>query len=243
MNALMNWSGGKDSSLALYHVLNEGNFNIDYLLTSINEKYQRISMHGVREELLQQQAKSIGLPLRKLIIPEMPSMEDYNRIMHKELKHAQSQGITHSIFGDIFLEDLRKYREDKLQEVGLKGVFPLWQQDTRALIMEFLNLGFRTVVTCVNDKYLNQSFVGREIDVDFINDLPDNVDPCGENGEFHTFVFDGPIFQHKIQFDLGEKVHRRYNPTNESEDDNCVSDNNAPFSNGFWYCDLIPKEN
>lgn len=235
----MNWSGGKDSSLALFRILQEGKFDVDYLLTSINAQFKRISMHGVRVELLEEQANSIGLPLRKLLIPEMPTMEDYDRIMKTELEYAEQQGVTHSIFGDIFLEDLRKYREDKLSEVGLKGVFPLWKRDTMELIHEFLDLGFKTITTCVNEKYLDQSFVGREIDLNFLKDLPRNVDPCGENGEFHTFVFDGPIFKRPINFKVGEKVYRTYMSSSNSNSDNDCNPND-PYSFGFWYCDLLP---
>src|SRR6476619_26717 len=155
------------------------------LLTSVNQQYQRISMHGVRVELLRMQAESIGLPLIKLEMPEMPTMEVYEKIMEVALKDLKSEGATDSIFGDIFLEDLRKYREDKLKMLDLKGVFPLWKISTTQLIHEFIDSGFKTIITCVNEKYLNKSFAGRMIDKDFLNDLPPGVDPCGENGEFH----------------------------------------------------------
>jgi uncharacterized protein (TIGR00290 family) len=241
--AIFNWSSGKDSALALYKILQEEEYDIVGLLTSINTQYQRISMHGVRVALLEAQAKSIGLPLHKLEIPEMPTMEVYDEVMKSKMLELQSAGVTHSVFGDIFLEDLRKYREEKLAVAGIEGVFPLWKKDTSALIQEFLSLGFKTIVTCVNERYLDQSFVGRIIDEQFINDLPDNVDVCGENGEFHTFTFDGPIFSQPIAFEIGEIVHRKYERP-KTESSNTACNNNADttaFDYGFWYCDLIPK--
>lgn len=241
--AIFNWSSGKDSALALYKILQEEQYDIIGLLTSISTQYQRISMHGVRVVLLEAQAKSIGLPLHKLEIPEMPTMEVYDEVMKSKMLELQSAGVTHSVFGDIFLEDLRKYREEKLAIAGIEGVFPLWKKDTSALIQEFLSLGFKTIVTCVNERYLDQSFVGRIIDEQFIKDLPDNVDVCGENGEFHTFTFDGPIFSQPIAFEIGEIVHRKYErPKTESSNTACNNTTDATaFDYGFWYCDLIPK--
>lgn len=240
--AIFNWSGGKDSSLCLYHVLKNQDYAIQCLLTSVSETYQRISMHGVRVELLDIQAERLGLPLIKLQIPDMPSMEVYEQVMQAALKDLQAQGASVSIFGDIFLEDLRQYREQKLAEVGLKGVFPLWNRPTKDLIREFIALGFKTITTCVNEKYLDESFVGRIIDEDFLNDLPDTVDPCGENGEFHTFVFDGPLFSKPILFEKGEVVYRKYTPQPKNDDDtyDCNADDTSPYQYGFWYCDLIP---
>jgi uncharacterized protein (TIGR00290 family) len=232
--ALFNWSSGKDSALALYKTLNEEKFEVTSLFTSINKEFQRISMHGVHISLLEKQAESLGLSLIKMELPKEPSMEEYREIMSKKMNEIKSQGITHSIFGDIFLEDLRKYREDQLQTIGMEGIFPLWKIDTTNLIHEFLDLGFKTIVTCVNEMYLDKSFAGRIIDKDFINDLPENVDPCGENGEFHTFTFDGPIFKNPIQFEIGEIVKKTYpkpksNPDDQDED------------YIFWFCDLISK--
>jgi uncharacterized protein (TIGR00290 family) len=232
--AIFNWSSGKDSALALYKILNEGQFEVTSLLTSINKEFQRISMHGVHVSLLEKQAESLGFPLIKMELPKEPSMEEYREIMSKTMNAIQSQGVSHSIFGDIFLEDLRKYREDQLQAIGMEGVFPLWKIDTTDLIHEFLNLGFRTIVTCVNETYLDKSFVGRIIDKDFIKDLPENVDPCGENGEFHTFTFDGPIFKNPIQFEVGEIVKKTY-PKPKSDG----SEGNGEYV--FWFCDLISK--
>ena len=241
--ALFNWSSGKDSALALYKVLKNPEFEITCLLTSVNQEFQRISMHGVRVELLEQQAKSIGLPLEIMQIPEMPTMEVYESVMRETLSKLKKQGITNSIFGDIFLEDLRKYREDKLAEIGFNGIFPLWKIPTHELIHEFISLGFKTIVVCVNERFLDKSFVGRIIDQDFIHDLPENVDVCGENGEFHTFTFDGPIFSKPIDFDIGEIVYRKYEKPKEKESSNTACDTNTSgvFDYGFWYCDLVAK--
>lgn len=236
--AIFNWSSGKDSALALYKIQQQDEYEITTLLTSVSEQYQRISMHGIRVELLEKQVESIGLPLTKMIIPEMPTMEIYDEVMKKTLLEFQEKGIEYSIFGDIFLEDLRKYREDKLALANFKGVFPLWEKDTKELIHEFLELGFKTIIVCVNEKYLDKSFAGRIIDENFLNDLPENVDPCGENGEFHTFTFDGPIFTKPIAFEIGEIVYKKYEPTKSSDTDVCKTDD-SPYQYGFWYCDLI----
>ncbi|MEB2776955.1 diphthine--ammonia ligase [Algoriphagus sp. D3-2-R+10] len=240
--ALFNWSGGKDSALTLYKLQQSQEVEIACLLTSISQKYQRISMHGVRVDLLEAQTEQIGIPLVKMEVPDMPSMTVYEETMRNMLSELKKEGITASVFGDIFLEDLRTYRENKLAELDLTGVFPLWKQPTDLLIQEFLDLGFKTITTCVNEKYLDKSFVGRVIDEDFLKDLPANVDPCGENGEFHTFVYDGPIFSKPINFEKGEVVLRKYEaPKTEDDADQCFSkEKEDPTHYGFWYCDLIP---
>lgn len=230
--ALFNWSSGKDSAFALYKILQEEKYDISALLTSINKEFQRISMHGVHVSLLEKQAENLGIPLIKMELPKEPSMEEYRQIMTKTMTGIQAKGVTYSIFGDIFLEDLRKYREDQLNAIGMKAVFPLWKHNTSELIHEFLDLGFKTIVTCVNGSYLDKSFAGRIIDQKFIDDLPENVDPCGENGEFHTFTFDGPIFKKPVQFEIGETVKKTYSKpktTSEEQDEEYV----------FWFCDLL----
>ncbi|CEJ70868.1 ATP-binding region [Chryseobacterium oranimense G311] len=232
--AVFNWSSGKDSALALYKIQQENKNEITTLLTTINKEFQRISMHGVHVSLLEKQAESMGIPLIKMELPKEPSMEEYRDIMSKTMTDIQSLGITRSVFGDIFLEDLRQYREDQLKAIGMEAVFPLWKQNTTDLIHEFLNLGFKTIVTCVNETYLDKSFAGRIIDRDFINDLPENVDPCGENGEFHTFTFDGLIFKAPVHFEIGDTVKKTYpkpKASPEEEDGEYV----------FWFCDLILK--
>lgn len=240
--ALFNWSSGKDSALALYKILQNPDYKIECLLTSVNKQYQRISMHGVRVNLLEAQAESIGIPLKIMEIPEMPTMEVYEEVMTQTLSELKNNGITHSVFGDIFLEDLRQYRENQLTKIDFKGVFPIWKTPTKDLIQEFISLGFKTIVVCVNEKYLDKSFVGRIIDQDFINDLPENVDVCGENGEFHTFAFDGPIFSKPIDFEIGEIVYRKYEKTKtDSSNSACDTNDETAFDFGFWYCDLIKK--
>ncbi|KOP38942.1 diphthine--ammonia ligase [Flavobacterium sp. WLB] len=238
---LFNWSSGKDSALTLYKILQNSEFKIECLLTSVNQQYQRISMHGVRVELLQAQAESIGIPLKIMQVPEMPTMEVYETVMTETLTELKNQGIMYSVFGDIFLEDLRKYREEQLARIGFEGVFPIWKIPSLDLIQEFISLGFKTIVVCVNERYLDKSFVGRIIDQDFINDLPENVDVCGENGEFHTFTFDGPIFSKPIDFEIGEIVYRKYEKPKTQDSSSKACDTNAAdaFDFGFWYCDLI----
>lgn len=241
--ALFNWSSGKDSALALYKILADKEFEISCLFTSVNQQLQRVSMHGIRIELVEAQAKSINLPLEIVQMPEMPTMEAYEEMMREKLNILKAKGISHSVFGDIFLEDLRKYREDKLAEMGFEGVFPLWKTPTRDLIEEFIALGFKTIVVCVNERFLDKSFVGRIIDQQFIDDLPKDVDVCGENGEFHTFTFDGPIFSKPIDFQIGEIVYRKYEKP-EKEDSSktaCDTSSSDAFDYGFWYIDLLMK--
>lgn len=239
IKSIFNWSGGKDSSLTLYHILREGKYDVKALMTTVNTKHDRISMHGVRRELLYAQGKSIGIPVKEIRLPEMPSMSAYDEIMKNALTDLKKQEITHSIFGDIFLEDLREYRENKLNEVGLKGYFPLWKRDTTELVHEFIDLGFKTVVVCAKSELLGEDFTGRVIDKNFLKDLPNGVDPCGENGEFHTFVFDGPIFKEPIKYTLGEKVFREYKAP-ENKEDKCFSNSDNRKPSGFYFCDLIP---
>ena len=241
--AIFNWSGGKDSSLCLHRLLKTNEYDIQYLLTSVNTRFQRISMHGVRESLLERQSASIGIPLHKLMVPEMPSMEMYDHMMARALREFKKEGIDYSIFGDIFLEDLKKYREEKLTQVNMRGIFPIWKISTDQLIREFIDLGFKAVLVCINERYLDKSFAGRPIDKDFLKDLPKNVDPCGENGEYHSFVYDGPIFQTPISFQMGEVVYRNYRPAESNVDANdnlCPSSSVLNFDTGFWYCDLLP---
>lgn len=227
---LMNWSGGKDSALALYHVLHDARYEVAHLLTSVNAHYQRVSMHGVRVALLEAQAARIGLPLTRLELPEAPDMADYERLMTAALAPSLARGIRHAVFGDIFLEDLRTYREQQLARVGMTGVFPLWQRSSADILREYLALGFRAIIVCVNARYLDESFCGRLLDENFLRDLPPGVDACGENGEYHSFVFDAPYFSSPIPFRKGDVVRRTYP---------------APAGGGeaaFWYCDLLPEE-
>ena len=191
-----------------------------------NQKYpysaNRVSIHGVDEILLDRQADAVGLELEKLFIPENCSDEDYDRLMRRMLEKYSEKGVSAAVFGDIFLEDLRKYRTEKLSLVNMDALFPLWGQDTGELAEEFIALGFKAIVTCVDTEFLDKKFTGREFDRKFLSDLPDSVDPCGENGEFHTFAYDGPIFSEPIPYRKGRIVLREER---------------------FSYCDLVPLEN
>ena len=202
--AIFNWSGGKDSAFALYKILKDNIYEVEGLVTTISHQYKRISMHGVREALLDLQVESIGIPLEKLWLPDVASMEVYEEIMTKKMEDMKARQIEHAIYGDIFLEDLKKWREDQLAKLGIKGVFPLWKKNPRKLVNEFIDLGFKTIVVSVDTKYLDESFVGQVIDHDFLKRLPSYVDPCGENGEFHSFVYDGPGFSRAIAIKRGE---------------------------------------
>lgn len=252
--AYFNWSTGKDSALALYKILESKEYEVGTLLTNVNGEFGRVSMHGLREELLDAQAKEIGLPLQKIHFPGDVTMSLYDKIMKEAMQEILEKKYEFAVFGDIFLEDLKAYRDSKLSEVGLTGVYPLWKKDTKALLQEFLSLGFKAITVCINAKLLGEEFVGRIIDQSFIDDLPEGIDICGENGEFHTFVFDGPIFKNPVEFEVGEKVLRIYKANTDESQDNCQNysdDKNEDcykskksqqsWDSGFWYCDLIPK--
>lgn len=222
-----NWSSGKDSALALYYLLQDKNYSVDSLLTSVNSHYDRVSMHGLRKELLLQQIETIGIPGTTIELPLQPTNEEYETIMKNKIQELIDEGYTTAAFGDIFLEDLKVYREKQLEPYGIKAVFPLWKKDTKELLKEFIDLGFKTITVCVNGTKLDKSFVGRVIDHDFINELPDDVDPCGENGEFHTFCFNAPYFKKTVEFTIGETIYREYD--------------NHGTKTGYWFCDLIPQ--
>src|SRR3984957_6150496 len=202
------WSGGKDSAMALHALLQDPQMRVVALLTTVTEAYDRISMHGVRRELLQQQAQSIGLPLHEVFIPPECVNSIYEARMEAALRMHFANGVRKVAFGDIFLEDLRAYREKNLARIGMTALFPIWKRDSRELIDSFHALGFRSIAVCVNPKVLDRSFAGRGLDVSFFADLPAHADCCGENGEFHTFAFDGPIFKGAEGFQLGDGVER-----------------------------------
>lgn len=216
---LMSWSSGKDCAIALHRLINSDEYEVAALLTTVTEDYDRISMHGVRRILLEQQAESIGLPLEKVLIPRDSSNETYESRMLAMLDRQKAAGVTAVAFGDIFLEDLRQYREDKLTTGGMEAVFPIWKADTKELAHRFVNLGFKAIITCVDTQTCDGKFAGRVYDEQLLSELPTNVDPCGENGEFHSFVYDGPIFARPVLFERGEVVLR---------------------DNRFNFCDLIP---
>lgn len=202
------WSGGKDSAMALYTLLQRTDIQIAALLTTVTETYERISMHGVRRELLQRQAQSLGLPLHEVRIPPQCVNAIYEARMEEALRGYLRKGVSKVAFGDIFLEDLRAYREKNLMRIGMTAIFPIWKRDTRELVRSFHANRFRAVAVSIDPKILAPSFAGRELDESFFRDLPPEADPCGENGEFHTFVFDGPIFKFPIPIRTGEVVHR-----------------------------------
>jgi len=213
------WSGGKDSALALYEVLKSGSYEALELLTTVTKDYDRISIHGVRRVLLEQQAKALRIPLEEMFITKSASDAEYESELLKTLKRHRDNGIFSVVFGDIFLEDVRKYREQILAKAGMNGIFPLWKRDTKDLARTFINLGFKAIITSIDSNVLGKDFAGREYEEKFLSDLPANVDPCGENGEFHSFVYDGPIFRERVLFTKGEVVLR---------------------DNRFYYCDLVP---
>ncbi|MCS6968936.1 MAG: diphthine--ammonia ligase [Cytophagales bacterium] len=224
---LLSWSGGKDSALALY-LLKKQQLEVEGLLTCINAHCHRITMHGVRQELLYQQALSLGIPLHLINLPENPTNLQYEQAFREQLTYLKTLGFSRLAFGDIFLQDLRQYREQLLQPLSIEAIFPLWGKNTFQLIEHFLNLGFKAIVVCANASLLDKSFVGRVIDKNFVKELPKNVDVCGENGEFHTFCYDGPLFCNPVKFVVGQTVLRQYQQGN--------------LCSSFWFCDLLPYE-
>jgi len=240
------WSGGKDSALALYKLMQAGRYEVVSLLTTCNEHFQRVSMHGVRLELLEQQARAIGLPLETVFVSRRSSNDEYQQKMAECLLALKSRGVTGCVFGDIFLEDLRRWREENLARIGLRGLFPIWKVDSRELVREFIALGFGSVICCVNDAYLDETALGRNIDSEFINSLPADVDPCGENGEFHSFAFAGPIFRQPVKFKVGEKIYRpveQTHPGSAPHPSPVCPMPGARLTKGFWFCDLLSDGN
>jgi len=217
---LVSWSGGKDSCMALREILGDPGLRVEALLTTITRDYDRVSMHGVRRALVERQADSLGISLHQIPISNSATNVEYEMRMAEAFAIYRERGTNRVAFGDLFLEEIRAYRERLLTAQGMHGIYPVWGRDTLALIREFIRQGFKTAVVCVDPKQLDPSFLGRVIDEDFLSRLPTGVDPCGENGEFHTFVFDGPIFRYPIKLGLGEKVCR----------------------DSFWFCDLLPLD-
>jgi len=206
--AIVSFSSGKDSAYALHLARRAGELDIVGILTTVTAAFDRVAMHGVREMLLERQAAELGLPCYKVPIPSPCPNDVYEAAMERAVLQAKSEGVSHFVFGDLFLEDIRKYREERLAPAGIAAVFPLWQRDTRVLAEEMVTAGLRAVVTCVDPRKLARSFAGRVFDARFLADLPAGVDPCGENGEFHTFVTDGPMFRRPIAVRAGEVVER-----------------------------------
>lgn len=212
------WSGGKDSALALHELRQSPEFEVVALLTTVTRDFDRISMHGVRRELLLRQAAEIGLPVDEVWITTGASNAEYEEQMGRQLQSYYDRGIRHVAFGDIFLEDLREYREKNLAKLGMSALFPIWKRDTRELVRTFIDSGFRSITCCIDGRHLADSFAGRVIDDEFVRNLPAAVDPCGENGEFHSFTFAGPVFRQTIPVKTGE-LRRQ---------------------DSFLFCDLIP---
>ncbi|GEN46211.1 Dph6-related ATP pyrophosphatase [Alkalibacillus haloalkaliphilus] len=199
-------SGGKDSMLALHRIMQRDDVFVDRLITTVNEAYNRTSVHGNREELLEMQAEALNLPLQKIYLPESPSNEQYNEAMVNAFKEAEADGITHIVYGDINLADVKAFREQQLEGMDLEAIFPLWLESTNELIDEFLQLRYQTLITTIDPSRVPAKFLGAFLDRETINALPDEVDICGENGEFHTFVVDGPLFKKPLQVKLGDEV-------------------------------------
>jgi len=217
--AWLAWSTGKDSAWALHTIRQSGDFEIVALLTTVNREHQRVAMHGVRESLLEAQAAAAALPLVKVMIPSPCSNEIYEKTMGDAMLRARAEGVSHVVFGDLFLEDIRSYREKQLASCGVTPVFPLWQRDTRRLAEEMIAGGLSAYLTCIDPRKLDGEFAGRRFDDRLLKELPSSVDPCGENGEFHTFACAGPMFRSTIAVAVGEIVKR----------------------DGFVFADLIPN--
>jgi len=207
---LVAWSGGKDSALALQEVLRDERYRVVALVTTVTAGYERISMHGVRRGLLHRQARALDLPLEEVVISPHAANEEYERHMEAALTAARARfpGLDAVVFGDLFLADIRAYRERMLARIGMRGLFPLWLRDTRALAADFVRQGYKAVLVCVDSHALPRSFAGREFDTALLGDLPSGIDPCGENGEFHTFLYAGPILRAPILHRRGEIVVR-----------------------------------
>lgn len=216
----LSWSGGKDSALALWALRSERDAWPRALITTVTEGYERISMHGVRRELLATQAESLGVPLVEVRIPPGCVNEVYEQRMADAFASQPLSAVQAVAFGDLFFEDVRAYREQRLSAAGRRGLFPLWRRDTMVLAHRFIEAGFRAILVCVDPRYLPASFAGRAYDEQLLADLPAGVDPCGENGEFHTFVHAGPIFAEPIACETGEVVERE----------------------GFIFCDVLPAQ-
>jgi uncharacterized protein (TIGR00290 family) len=217
---VLSWSGGKDSAMALDTLRKDPEIEITALLTTVTAEYERISMHGVRRPLLEAQAAAAGLPLDVIEIPPAASNGIYESKMEAACLRYKDLGVSAIAFGDLYLADVRKYREDNLAKVGLLPLFPVWGIPTQKMSRAIIDGGFRAVLTCVDTRVLDSSFAGREYDNALLDDLPPGIDPCAENGEFHTFVYQGPIFSKPVRFSRGEKILR---------------------DQRFMYCDLIPE--
>src|SRR5688572_30067280 len=231
----ISWSGGKDSAFALYKILLSGEYEIASLHTVFNEETKCVGLHGVHEEMIERQAEQLDIPLIKLYLTSSEEHEVYTRLMKSFYRQCARDAIEGIVFGDIFLEDLKKFREDLLQESGVNPIFPLWKINSSVLIDDFINTGFKTILCSANADYFSKDDLGRVMDFKFILDLPADVDPCGENGEFHTFVFDGPMFRKPIDFRLREVLLKKYSYQKKNEDGTIEK-----LESSFWFQDFVP---
>jgi uncharacterized protein (TIGR00290 family) len=218
--AIVSWSTGKDSAFALQRVHEQGQLDVVGILTSLTAEFGRVSMHGVRESLLDAQATALGLPCHKVLLPFPCPNTVYEQRISEALERVRSQGVSHVVFGDLFLQDIRAYREAQLARLGLEGVFPIWKEDTALLAREMVRTQLSAILTCVDPAKLDSSFAGRRFDLQLLEELPRSVDPCGENGEFHTFASSGPMFRESIPVRVGQTTER----------------------DGFVFADLLPTE-
>ncbi len=212
---IMSWSGGKDSAYALHHILQSKQYDVKYLLTTIYKPNKRVSMHGVPEHLIEEQAKSIGIQLIKIYIEEK-THDEYDVKMRNTLLKLKEEGINTVAFGDIFLEDLKLYREERLAEVNMKAYFPLWGNKTKNLANQFIADGFKTHICSIDTSKIAKDLVGIDYSNEFLKQLPPSVDPCGENGEFHSFCYDGELFNYKVPFKINGKIAKEYKHDNNS---------------------------
>lgn len=226
--AALFWSGGKDSAFALWQIKQEKQLDIKYLITTVNRNFNRVSMHGLREDVIERQVNETGYPLMKMLV-EGGSNKDYENSLSLIIERLKIEGINKVIYGDIFLEDLREYRDDFLKKHQMEGIYPLWKQDTTVLFQNMKKAGFRTVICCVSSNVLNEGYAGEELTTQLISTMPKTVDTCGENGEFHTFCFAGPVFQNSIEFKLGEKVFKPLQIKSEE----------SQIQAGFWFIDIV----
>lgn len=229
----ISWSGGKDSAFALYKILLSGEYDVVSLHTVFNAETKRVGMHGVHESLIEKQAELLRIPLQKLFLDPSEDHDAYETLVKNYYNECASRGIESVVFGDIFLEDLKKFRDALLAPAGLTGIYPLWQHNSKVLIYDFLNSGFKTLVCAANANYFPKTSMGGTIDPEFIASLPKEVDPCGENGEFHTFVYDGPVFRGSVNISVGEVVERKYSFKIRDTQGN-LREESLPF----WFCEL-----
>jgi uncharacterized protein (TIGR00290 family) len=205
---LLSWSSGKDIAWSLYVLRQQSDIDVVGLFSTVNQEAERVAMHAVRSELVQQQADSVGLPIQFIPIPYPCSNAEYDNIMAAFIAQVKEQGIDCIAFGDLYLEDIRKYREKNLEGTGITPIFPLWGKDTEMLSKEMVKHGLRAIVTCIDPRIMPSALAGKEYNTSFLELIPDNVDPCGENGEFHSFAFDGPMFKSAVNIVVGETVSR-----------------------------------